>query len=110
MWVRSNDHGVGDLSACTFELVVDDESTTLSLASGVLEQEIGRAAAPELTVRTTSRFLARWAAGDVDWDDGLSGGEVATEGSAEAWSHWLAATGCVLRYEPRNASVRDVAG
>jgi hypothetical protein len=98
--------GIEDLADCIFELEVDEAPTTLSFSGGVLVQEPGRATAPEIKVRTTSRFLERWAAGEVDWDDGLADGEVTTEGPAEAWSRWLAATGYVLQYEPEDAGAR----
>lgn len=91
--------GIGALSDCTFELVVDDVPTTLSFAAGVLGQAAGPAAAPELRIRTTRRFLERWAGGEIDWDGGLADGEVTSEGRAGAWARWLAATGYVRRYE-----------
>ena len=55
----------------------------------------------EVTVRTSSEFLERWAAGDADWDDGRVRGEVTLEGAAESWPRWRAATGYLLRVEPQ---------
>jgi DNA-binding HxlR family transcriptional regulator len=92
--------GIDGLSDGEFELVVDEHPTTLRFSDGRLHQSPGRATAPELVVETTSRFLGRWATGEVDWDEGVAGDEVAVNGPPQAWRRWLAATGYVLRYEP----------
>ena len=93
--------GIENLPDGEFELVVDDQTTAYRFSDGELEQEARPAPAPELVVRTTVAFLERWAAGDIDWDEGVAEGAVTVEGSAEAWRHWLAATGYHLRYEPQ---------
>jgi hypothetical protein len=54
----------------------------------------------ELIVRTSSAFLARWAAGEAGWDDGRASGEVIVEGIPAAWPRWLAATGYLLQVDP----------
>jgi DNA-binding HxlR family transcriptional regulator len=96
--------GIDALSAGEFELIVDDEPTRLRFSDGQLHQEAGAAAAAELVVRTTSTFLDRWAAGDVDWDGGVAAGDVTVDGPPKAWRRWLAATGYQLRYEPETAN------
>jgi DNA-binding HxlR family transcriptional regulator len=92
--------GVETLADGRFQLVVDERPTTLYFAAGRLRQEPGAMSEPELVVRTTSAFLDRWAAGDADWDDGRTSGEVRVEGPAAAWPRWLAATGYLLRVAP----------
>jgi DNA-binding HxlR family transcriptional regulator len=92
--------GIETLADGQFQLVVDNQPTTLHFAAGRLRQEPGAAAGPELLVRTTSAFLDRWAAGEADWDDGRASGEVVVEGPTAAWPRWLAATGYLLRVEP----------
>jgi DNA-binding HxlR family transcriptional regulator len=99
--------GIDALSDGEFELVVDSRPTTLRFSNGQLHQEAGAAAAPELVVRTTSTFLDQWAAGDIDWDGGVAGGEVTVDGPEEAWPRWLAATGYQLKFEPETMDDRD---
>jgi DNA-binding HxlR family transcriptional regulator len=91
--------GIEALGDGQFQLVVDDRPTTLHFARGRLRQETGAAPGAELTVRTTSAFLDRWAAGDADWDDGRASGEVILEGPPAAWHRWLAATGYLLHFD-----------
>jgi DNA-binding HxlR family transcriptional regulator len=98
--------GIDALSDGEFELVIDGRPTTLRFTGGRLRQEAGAATAPELVIRTTSAFLDRWAAGDVDWDGGVADGDVTLDGSKEAWPRWLAATGYQLRFEPVGADAR----
>jgi DNA-binding HxlR family transcriptional regulator len=94
--------GIDTVADGQFELVVDDEPTTLRFAGGRLHQEPGVAPDSELTVRTTSAFLDRWAAGESDWDGGRAAGDVTVQGPTKdtdldtAWSRWLAATGYLL--------------
>jgi DNA-binding HxlR family transcriptional regulator len=95
--------GIDDLSDGEFELIVDGEPTRLHFTEGHLHQELGAAAA-ELAVRTTSTFLAEWAAGDVDWDRGVLAGDVTVDGPSDSWQRWLAATGYLLSYEPEAAA------
>jgi DNA-binding HxlR family transcriptional regulator len=98
--------GIENLPDGEFELVVDGQPTTLRFSEGQLNQESGEAAAAELVIRTSSSFLERWAAGDIDWDGGVATGEVTVDGAAEAWRRWLAATGYHLRYEPETTGAR----
>jgi DNA-binding HxlR family transcriptional regulator len=95
--------GIENLPDGHFELVVDEQPTTYRFSNGYLEQEPGAAPKAELVVHTTSAFLERWAAGDIDWDRGVAEGTVTVDGPAEAWRRWLAATGYELRYEPQSA-------
>jgi DNA-binding HxlR family transcriptional regulator len=95
--------GIHTIADGRFQLVVDDRPTTLTFSNGHLSQEPGAAPDPELTVRTTSEFLDHWATGESDWDDGRATGEVTVDGPAEAWSHWLAATGYLLTISPEAA-------
>lgn len=76
----TNVGGIHTLPDGQFQLDIDGEPYTLGFAGGRLHQEPGIAPGPELTVRTTSAFLDRWAAGEVDWDGGRASGEVTTEG------------------------------
>jgi DNA-binding HxlR family transcriptional regulator len=87
-----------------FQLDIDDEPSALRFSGGRLHQEPGIAPEPELTVRTTTRFLDRWAAGQATWDDGRGSGEVTTEGPEQAWPRWLAVTGYLLRVDPEATS------
>jgi hypothetical protein len=72
----------------------------LSFSKGELHQRPGSAVDPELTVRTSSAFLDRWAAGDAGWDDGLATGEVMIDGREGSWLRWQVATGYLQSYEP----------
>jgi DNA-binding HxlR family transcriptional regulator len=87
-----------------FQLDIDGEPTTLHFTDGRLHQEPGLAPDPELTVRTTTTFLDRWATGEADWDSGRAGGEVTAEGPESAWPRWLAATGYLVSIEPEATS------
>jgi DNA-binding HxlR family transcriptional regulator len=92
--------GIENVAEGEFELVVDGRPTSLRFAGGKLSMAPGAAPGAEVTVRTSSEFLERWAAGDVDWDGGRTSGEVTLEGAAASWPRWLAATGYLLRVEP----------
>jgi DNA-binding HxlR family transcriptional regulator len=98
--------GIEALADGEFELVVDDRPTTLTFSRGELHQEAGAAGNAELMVQTSSPFLERWAAGEVDWDGGVAAGDVTVVGPPEAWQRWLAATGYLLRYQPVVADAR----
>ena len=89
-----------------FELLIDGRPSTFYFADGELRQETGATATAELVVGTTSAFLDRWAAGDVDWEGGVSAGEVVVDGPAESWRRWLASTGYLRSYEPETANAR----
>jgi len=91
--------GIGALPDGEFELVVDERPTTFTFSDGELHQAARAAAAPELVVRTTSGFLERWAAGDVDWDGGVADGDVSVHGPPAAWRRWLTASGYLPSYE-----------
>jgi DNA-binding HxlR family transcriptional regulator len=103
-------NGIHGLADGQFQLVVDDRPTTLHFTDGRLRQEPGTAPDPELTVRTTSSFLDRWAAGESDWDSGRTAGDVTVQGPHEdldtdldkAWPRWLAATGYLLSIDPNS--------
>jgi DNA-binding HxlR family transcriptional regulator len=95
--------GIDALEDAEFGLVVDDTSTTLQFARGQLVHVPGTGDQPELTVRTSSSFMQRWAAGSATWDDGVRDGEVVLTGTKAAWPRWLAATGYLLAYEPASA-------
>jgi DNA-binding HxlR family transcriptional regulator len=92
--------GIEELDGGRFELVVDAHVTELSFSKGELHQRPGNASDPELTVRTSSAFLDRWAVGHAGWDDGLATGEVTIEGQEGSWLRWQAATGYLQSYEP----------
>jgi len=92
--------GIDALHDAEFGLVVDDKPTTLRISRGHLDQTAGAPADPILTVRTSSAFMDRWAAGTASWDDGRTSGEVALEGPDRNWDTWLAATGYLLAYDP----------
>ena len=92
--------GIAQLPDDEFELQVGDAASTLSFQNGRLIQRPGSAPSPTLCVVTDEAFMQRWAAGDVDWDDGREKGEVELVGDAGAWPRFLAATGYLLRYEP----------
>jgi DNA-binding HxlR family transcriptional regulator len=93
--------GIETLGDAEYGLVVDDKPTTLRFADGTLEQFPGLPGAPELVVTTTSAFMARWAAGELGWDDGVAAGDVEVSDPSDAWPKWLAATGYVLSYAPQ---------
>ena len=60
----------------------------------------GPAGRARLVVTTTSAFMARWAAGELGWDEGIAAGDVGLSGPSDAWPRWLAATGYLLSYAP----------
>jgi len=90
--------GIESLDDAEFGLVVDDRPTTLRFSQGRLEQLPGLPEAPDLLITTTSAFMARWAEGELTWDEGIASGDVGLTGPSEAWPRWLAATGYVLSY------------
>lgn len=92
--------GIDQLADGEYELIVDDKPSTLWFSDGLLHQAAHPATSPGLVIDTTTSFLERWAAGDVDWDDGVAAGDVTVDGPGEQWQRWLAATGYALRYEP----------
>jgi len=92
--------GIEKLDDAEFEFIVDTRPVTLRFSSGHLTQTVGAPGSPMLTVRTTSAFMDRWAAGSVDWQGGRDSGEVMLEGPESAWHSWLAATGYLLTYDP----------
>ena len=92
--------GIETVSDGRFQLVVDERPNTLCFARGNLSMTPGASRGAELIVQTSSAFLDRWAAGDTDWDEGRTLGEVTVEGPAGSWQRWLAATGYLLHVEP----------
>ena len=92
--------GINALADAEFGLVVDGWPTTLRFSRGRLDQAAGEPGAPILTVRTSSAFMDRWAAGSASWDDGRASGEVTLDGPARNWDTWLAASGYLLAYDP----------
>jgi DNA-binding HxlR family transcriptional regulator len=92
--------GIDALPDAEFGLVVDGQPVTLRFSGGHLDQAAGQPANPVLTVRTSSAFMDRWAAGPATWDDGRASGEVTLDGPARHWDTWLAATGYLFAYHP----------
>ena len=92
--------GIDALHDAELGLVVDGTPTTLRFSRGHLDQTAGAPADPILTVRTSSAFMDRWAAGTASWDDGRRSGEVTLDGPDRHWDTWLAATGYLLAYHP----------
>jgi DNA-binding HxlR family transcriptional regulator len=92
--------GIERLLAGEFGLIVDQTPSVLRFDDGRLTQTPGESEDPETVVTTTSVFMARWAAGEVTWDQGLAGGEVTHTGTQTSWERWLAATGYRARYDP----------
>jgi DNA-binding HxlR family transcriptional regulator len=90
--------GAEQIPAGRFQITVDGRSASLEFSDARLAQRPGVAKRPELAIDTGMGFLRRWARGELDWDDGLSSGEVRLKGPRRAWKHWLAATGYLLRY------------
>lgn len=95
--------GIDALADGEFELVVDGRPTRLSFAGGCLRQSPGHATEPELVISTSAEFFDRWAAGEVDWDEGVAAGDVTVKGPEASWPRWLAATGYLLRFEPERS-------
>jgi DNA-binding HxlR family transcriptional regulator len=98
--------GIDALADGQFQLIVDGRPATLYFAAGRLRHEPGAAPGAEIVIRTSSAFLDRWAAGEVDWDAGRATGEVVIDGPPAAWPRWLAATGYLLRVEPDTSAER----
>ena len=92
--------GIDALQDTEFGLVVDNRPVTLRMSGGHLDQTPGPPTDPALTVHTTGKFMDRWAAGSVTWDDGRATGEVTLDGPDHNWDTWLAATGYLLAYQP----------
>lgn len=92
--------GVEAIGREVYEWRIDDDVFHLEIDGGVLRKLPGRARRPAVTVTTGRPFIERWAAGQTGWDEGRDRGEVAVEGSEEAWRRMLAATGYLRSYEP----------
>lgn len=85
--------GIETLPSEEYEWHVDDSVTTFRFRDGELVQGAGPSKRPAIVLRTTSKFMKRWAAGRTDWDRGRRDGEVLVEGPNDAWRRMLAATG-----------------
>ena len=83
-----------------YEWHIDGAITTLIFSQGNLRQRSGVAQSPAVIIYTSAEFMQRWAAGDIDWEGGLTEGSVQIEGQISAWRRMLAATGYNFRYEP----------
>ena len=81
-----------------FELTVAGEPAAFAFSGGELNQRPGPAPSPELTIEADASFLRRWARGDADWAAGREDGSVRVAGPEASWTHWLAASGYLLRY------------
>jgi DNA-binding HxlR family transcriptional regulator len=90
--------GIDELEDAEFGLVVDGRPSILRFRHGRLDHTGGEPTHPLLIVKTTARFMDRWAAGTSTWDDGLHSGEVELTGQRDQWDRWLAATGYLLAY------------
>ncbi len=99
--------GLDRLANEQFELRVGDTISALIFRRGRLTQRAGRAKSPTLVVTTDESFMRRWAAGDVDWDDGRRSGDVKVKGERGAWPRFLTATGYLLAYEPQSKAPND---
>ncbi len=92
--------GLEQLANEQFELRVGETISALIFRRGQLTQRARHAKSPTLVVTTDESFMRRWAAGDVDWDDGRRTGDVTVKGKRDAWPRFLAATGYLTKYEP----------
>jgi hypothetical protein len=84
----------------SYEWRIDDRVLHLEVDGGVLRRRPGPAPSPVVTLATTGDFMARWAEGELGWDEGVDQGLVAVTGTDEAWRRMLAATGYLASYGP----------
>jgi hypothetical protein len=92
--------GADEIPDGDFELTVAGKPAAFAFGGGELNQRSGLAPAPEITIETDASFMRRWARGDIDWEGGRADGSVRVAGSEASWTHWLAASGYLLRYPP----------
>lgn len=92
--------GVEEVPDRIFELTVGRAPTTLTFGDGVLTQRPGPAVNAQMTIGTDMGFLRRWAAGELDWGDGIADGSVRVGGARDLWVDWLAASGYLPHYPP----------
>ena len=90
-----------------FELTVAGTAAAFAFSGGELRQRSGQAGSPEITIDTDASFMRRWARGDADWEGGRSDGSVRVAGSESSWTHWLAASGYLMRYPPEPDGADD---
>lgn len=76
----------------TYEWRVDGRSIRFSIDGQELTQYPPDDREPSLVVDTSVEFMRRWAAGETNWSQGRTSGEVSTTGSEEAWDRMLVAT------------------
>lgn len=70
----------------TYRLDIDGTRLTVTPAAAA-------GATPAVTVRTSRKFMRRWVAGEVSWEQGRADGQVHVHGSDTAWNRMLLATG-----------------
>jgi DNA-binding HxlR family transcriptional regulator len=92
--------GVEQIPDGAFQLAVDGKPAQLRFRDGHLTQRPGHARMPEVAIETDAAFVRRWAAGELDWEEGRADGAVRVKGPERSWVHWLGASGYLLRYPP----------
>ncbi len=76
----------------TYEWIVDGRSVLLKIEGQAFTQQPLGAHEPVLVLETSADFMARWAAGDTNWEKGRASGEVVVTGSDEAWDRMMVGT------------------
>jgi len=76
----------------SYEWRIGDTIVTLTIDGDTLHQRPGPAEDPVVVVTAPQDFLARWAAGDTNWNEARESGEAVVDGSDEAWDRMLLAT------------------
>lgn len=75
-----------------YEWRIDDDVVALTIEGQTLTLTAGPAENPVLVLHTSHEFLRRWAAGERNWEVGLSNGSVVINGSQQAWERMQIAT------------------
>lgn len=76
----------------TYLWIIDGAPITLTIRGQTLAMRSGGTAEPDLTLTTSLDFMRRWAAGETNWDSGISTGEVVIDGDEHTWETMLVAT------------------
>lgn len=76
----------------TYEWRIDGRSILMTIDGQTLTQHPASPGRPILVVETDGEFMRRWAAGEIDWEQGRASGAVTVEGPDEAWDRMLLAT------------------
>jgi len=75
-----------------YEWRIDDDVVTFVIEGQTLTLTAGPVESPVLVLHTSHHFLRQWAAGERNWEAGLSSGAVVIDGPDDAWDRMQIAT------------------